>query len=207
MKLDELVLSLGPDGGGAIEKEAVKGYGLVFFGVEQPLAATEQRFDPQLASLIETFDGPVATVLNGSGFRTGDIRPLNILVPTGGAAHSRLATEVAVALAQATGGNVTALHVFSSASETAALRGRANRLGLPVLVDARRLGKRSSVVVETITRVNTSPEMAVQRAASSERFDLVVLGASLRLGQRKFLGPASEHLVRTIKTPILLIAQ
>jgi hypothetical protein len=55
--------------------------------------------------------------------------------------------------------------------------------------------------------MNTRPEIAIRRAASGGRYDLVVLGASLRMGDKKFLGPRSAALVRAVKAPILLIAQ
>jgi nucleotide-binding universal stress UspA family protein len=39
------------------------------------------------------------------------------------------------------------------------------------------------------------------------KFDLVVVGAALRVGESKFLGPRSAALARRIKAPVLLIAR
>jgi Kef-type K+ transport system membrane component KefB/nucleotide-binding universal stress UspA family protein len=207
MTLSELVHAKPLDAEGGIEKEATKGYSVAFAGIDQPMSESAHRFDAELASLIDAFDGPVAIALNGARSSEGAGHPLNILVPTGGTSHARLATEIALALAKATGGRLTVLHVFDPAEDTDLLRGRARRLGSSVLVDARRLGKRSGVHVDAMTAVNARPEIAIRRAASAGQYDLVVLGASLRLGDRKFLGSRSAALVHAIGTPILLIAQ
>jgi nucleotide-binding universal stress UspA family protein len=206
INLDELVHAKSADTPDAIEKEAAKGYSIVFAGIDEPISEPAHRFDDQLRRLIDTFDGPVAMTLNGSRFNV-DGKVLSILVPTGGAPHARLATEVALALAKAARANLTVLHVFDPQEDTNLLRGRARRLGMSVLIDARRLGKRSGVHVATLTAVNSRPEIAIRRAASVGRYDLVVVGVSLRLGNKKVLGPRSAALVRAVGAPILLIAQ
>ena len=132
---------------------------------------------------------------------------LNILVPTGGTPEARLAMEIALALAKASNGTLTALHVFDPRDDTGVLRGRARRQGMSVLVDARRLGRRSDVPVQAITMTNASPEAAIQRAIRNGHYDLVVFGTSLRQGQTKFLGPRSAELVRAVRTPTLLIVR
>jgi nucleotide-binding universal stress UspA family protein len=91
---------------------------------------------------------------------------------------ARLATEIALALAKASDGNLTALHVFDPQDDTELLRGRARRQGLSVLVDARRLGKRSGVPVKGITLTNSRPEAAILRTARVGRYNLVVVGTS-----------------------------
>jgi nucleotide-binding universal stress UspA family protein len=207
MKLDELVQAKSTSIADAIEREAVKGYSIAFAGVGQPLPEATQRFDPELANLMHAFDGPVAIALNGSGFYLEPGAPLSILVPTGGTAQARLATEIAVALAKATNGTVTVLHVFAADGETEFLRGRTRRLGLSVLVEARRLGKRSGVRVDVMTSVSSHPETAIRRVVLAGRYDLVVLGASLRLSDKKFLGPANQALVQAIRNPTLLVVQ
>jgi nucleotide-binding universal stress UspA family protein len=206
--LDELVHVKSSEARDAIESESAKGYSIVLVGIGQPLCANEQRFDPALASLLAVFRGPVAIAMNGEPFRATSGTPMNILVPTGGTANARMATEFALAFAKATGGRLTVLHVFASQNDIDPLRsGRSNRRGLSVLVDARRLGKRNDIRVDAITGVNARPEVAIRRAVATGQYDLVVLGASLRQGNNKFLGPGSEELVRTLKLPILLVTQ
>jgi nucleotide-binding universal stress UspA family protein len=78
---------------------------------------------------------------------------------------------------------------------------------MSVLVDVHRLGKRSGVAVKGLTATNLQPEVEIRHALRGGRFDLVVLGTSLRQGESKFLGPRSAALLRTIRTPALLIAR
>lgn len=203
----ELVHEKAVDSGDAIEAEAMKGYNIAFVGIECPLSVAANQFDDQLQRLVEVFDGPFAIVLQGEGSAVPRHRPLNILVPTGGAPEARLATELALSLAKATGGTLTALHVFDPQDDKDMLRGRVRRQGLSVLVDARRLGKRSGVTVKGVTVTNSRPDVEIRRAARAQHYDLIVIGTSLRQGDSKFLSPRSAALARTLQVPILLIAR
>jgi K+:H+ antiporter len=207
LSLGELVHSKSADSDDAIQKEVAKGYSTAFVGLAHPISATTNRFEGPLQGLIETFDGPLAIVLHGTRATAKPGAPLNILVPTGGTPDARLATEFALALARASDGTLTALHVFDPQDDTELLRGRARRQGLSVLVDVRRLGKRSGVPVKGITVTHSRPEAAILRMARVGRYDLVVIGTSLRQGDAKFLGPRSAALLRALQGPTLLIAR
>ena len=87
------------------------------------------------------------------------------------------------------------------------LKASTRHAGISVLANARRLGKRSGVHVDVLTAENPRPEMAVLRAASEGGYDLLVFAASLRAGDKKFLGPRSTTLVRAIEMSTLLVAQ
>ncbi|MEI7871995.1 MAG: cation:proton antiporter [Alphaproteobacteria bacterium] len=204
--LAELVQTKHVRGEDTVEKEAAKGYSIVFFGVAQPISETANQFEHQLQRLIAAFEGPVAIAVNGRDRPFAPAHPLRILVPTGGGTEARLATEVALALARAGGGTLTALHVFDPQEDTDLLRGRARRRGMSVLVDARRLGKHSGVSVKGITAVNVRPEAEILEATLAGPYDLVVMGVSLRRGETKFIGPRSAAILRTIRTPVLMIA-
>jgi nucleotide-binding universal stress UspA family protein len=206
MSLDELVHAKAADSPDAVETEAAKGYSIAFVGTRTPISETAHQFEDQLQRLVQTFEGPVAIVLNATAALQVEA-PLSILVPTGGTAEARLATEMALAVAKASGGVLTALHVFDPREDTDLLRGRARRLGMSVLVDARRLGRRSGVRVRGITTTSARPEVAIRRVVREGRYDLVVIGTSLRQGERKFLGPRTAALLRAIRTPVLLIAR
>ena len=207
MSMEELLHVKPIDADDTLVKEAAKGYSIAFVGIEQPFFAATRRFDEQLQRLVAAFDGPLAIVLNaGTGFAITD-RPLRLLVPTGGTAEARLATEIALALAKASGGTVAALHVFDPRDDAELLRGQSRRQGLSVLVDARRLGKRSGVPVVGLTSNNARPEAAIARAARLGPYDLVVLGTSLRQGKTPFLGRRSIALIGALRTPVLLVAQ
>jgi Kef-type K+ transport system membrane component KefB/nucleotide-binding universal stress UspA family protein len=191
----------------AVEKEAAKGYSIAFVGIGQPICTTEPRFEEPLQALVAAFDGPVAILLNGGRYEASHAAPLNILVPTGGSAEARLATEIALTLAAASRGSLAALHVFDPREDTLLLRGRARRLGISVLVEAHRLGKRSGVAVKGLTATSPRPETEIRRVARRGRYDLVVLGTALRHGETKFLGPHTLALVQSLRTPVLLIAR
>ena len=191
----------------AVGKEAAKGYSIVVIGLEHPISETGQRFEGQIQHLVEAFDGPVAIVLNGTSSAIDPNSNLNILVPTAGTPDARLATEIALALTKASSGTLTALHVFDPREDADVLRGRARRQGMSILVDARRLGKRSGVPVKAITMTNSSPEAVIRRVTRSGDYGLVVIGTSLRQGNTRFLGPRSAALVRALHTPVLLIVR
>ena len=207
LPVDDLVHAKPSRTDDAVEKETAKGYSIVFVGLEQPISKTAQRFEDQLQHLVETFTGPIAIMLNGVRPAEAASTPLNILVPTGGTPDARLATEIGLSLAKASNGSLTVLHVFDPREDTDILRGRARRQGMSILIDARRLGKRSGVTVEAVTMTNPRPEAAIRRATQSVDYDLVVIGTSLRQGNTKFLGPRSAALVRALRTPVLLIVR
>jgi Kef-type K+ transport system membrane component KefB/nucleotide-binding universal stress UspA family protein len=191
----------------AVEKEAAKGYGIAFVGIEQPIALDQPRFEAPVQQLVDSVAGPVAMLVNGEALGRAAMAPRNILVPTTGTADSQLATEIALALAGASGGGVTVFHVFDPREDTLVLRGRARRAGMSLLVDAHRLGKRSGVPVKGLTATSSRPEVAIRRATIRGHYDLLVLGSSLRGGDVKFVGPRSLALVRSLGLPVLLIAR
>jgi len=191
----------------ALERELAKGYNIVFIGIDRPIIDDGHRFEPRLQRLVAAFDGPVAVAVNGAGAAGPADVPLDVLIPASGRPVSRLATEIGLTLAKATEGTVTALHVFDPQDDTDLLRGRSRRFGMSVLVDIHRLGKQRGVSVKGLTATNVKPEAEIRRTVRGGRFDLVVLGTSLRQGETKFLGPRSAALLRVIRTPALLIAR
>jgi Kef-type K+ transport system membrane component KefB/nucleotide-binding universal stress UspA family protein len=191
----------------ALRREIGHGYDIAFVGLDKPIDPVSRRFDERLHELVNAFDGPVAIAVNGAGAAGPADVPIDILLPTSGTADARLATEMALVLAAASKGTVTVLHVFHPEEDTALLRGRARRPGMSLLVDAHRLGKRSGVPVKGLTATNPKPETVIRRTLRGGRFDLIVLGTSLRQGETKFVGPRTAALLRLIRTPALVIAR
>jgi len=191
----------------ALHRELRHGYDIVFVGLADPVDAASHRFAPRLQELVDTFSGPVAVTLNGAGAAGPVDVPLDILLPTSGSQDARLATEVALALADACKGTMTALHVFQSKEDPALVGSRARRPGISLLVDAHRLGKRSGVPVKGLTATSTRPEAVIRRTLRGGRFDLVVLGTALRQSETKFLGPRTAAVLKAVRTPTLLIAR
>ena len=205
--IEQLVMERPDDNENAIEREIARGYDIAFVGIDRPIDESQLRFEARLQKLVDGFDGPVAIAVNGVGAAGPADIPLDILLPAAGTQDTRLATEIAISLAGATKGNVTALHVFDPQADTAILRGRGRRAGMSVLVDVHRAGKRGGVPVKGLTATNIRPESEIRRAVRGGAFDLVVLGTSLRHGETKFLGPRTAGLLRAVRTPLLLIAR
>jgi nucleotide-binding universal stress UspA family protein len=205
--LQQLVQARAAGADDALEKEALKGYSIAFVGIDQPISLSEPRFDGRLERLVSTFDGPVAMLVNGEALGPSAGSPRDILVPATGDPESRLATEIALALAAATRGSLTVFHVFDPQEDTLVLRGRARRFGMSVLVNTHRLGKRTGVPVKGLTATNAQPEAEIRRAVARGGHDLLVMGTSLRRGEAKFLGPRALALVRSLGVPVLLVAR
>ena len=204
---DALVSVRAGSGGDGLAREILRGYDIAFVGLERPIHANARHFEEKLQELLARFAGPVAIAVNGVGAAGPSDIPLDILLPASGTQDARLATEIALSLAHASKGKVTALHVFHPQDDTALLRGRSRRHGMSVLVDVHRLGKRSGVAVKGLTATNVNPQAEIRRALRGGRFDLMVVGTSLRQGETKFLGPRMANLLRVIRTPVLLIAR
>jgi nucleotide-binding universal stress UspA family protein len=205
--IEQLLMERPGDHENAIEREISRGYDIAFVGIERPIAQSQLQFEERLQQLVNGFDGPVAIAINGAGAVGPTDVPLDILLPATGTQDARLATEIAISLAGASKGTVTALHVFDPQDDTALLRGRGRRAGMSVLVDVHRAGKRGGVPVKGLTATNINPESEIRRAVRGSGFDLVVLGTSLRHGETKFLGPRTAALLHEIRTPALLIAR
>ena len=75
------------------------------------------------------------------------------------------------------------------------------------LITELRSAIRSLARVKGLTATNAKPETEIRRALHGGRFDLIVVGTSLRQGETKFLGPRTASLLRGIRTPALVIAR
>jgi K+:H+ antiporter len=205
--LGELVSVKPAEGVDAVDAEVMKGYSIAFIGIERPIAAGANHFEDELQGLVRAFGEPVAISLNGDRSMTEPDIALDILVPTGGTPEARLAMEMGLSLAKASAGRLTALHVLDPQDDTQWLRGRARRQGLSLLDDARRLGKRKGVPVNGVSVTNSRPEVEIRRMTRTTRYDLVVIGTSLRRGETMFLSSRTASLVRSLRCPVLLITR
>jgi nucleotide-binding universal stress UspA family protein len=191
----------------AIEAEAAKGYHIAFVGLERPFRAEGGGFSDHLRQFIGAFDEPCAITLNGEGFNAPRDAGLKILVPSGGTAQAVLATEIAVALARASGGQVSVLHVTDPRDGLRGGTTHARWAAATVLGSARRLGAQGGVAIDARAVAHSFPARAIAQEARSGSYDLVVVGVGVRRGQRKFLGPRGAALVREVDAPLLVIAQ
>jgi nucleotide-binding universal stress UspA family protein len=195
----------------AVSKEARKGYDLLVIGVERTTAA-HGGFHEQIARMAEGFEGPLAVALaRGAHVQQPPGRSLNILVPVRGNKVSRRGAEVALALARAGKGAVTALYVMGTVGLGAAQR----RLRRPtatrrheeaILKDIVDLADHYETSVRTVLRVDIAPEDAILRQARIGGYDLVVMGVGRPAGETLYFGKVADAVLENSQHSILFVS-
>ncbi len=195
----------------AVLKEVENGYDIAFLGADRALTGSignDEGDTDSIVRILKEFKGVTALAV-GRGekaFQKPDIK-LNILLPVTGTDYSRLAAEIAIALAKASGGLVTTLHVIPPESETNVLR-RPDELiqsGRNIGNEIKKMGKREEVSVTSLMRRVKSPELAILRRSVSGKHNLMVLGVKMRSGERTYFGHRIAVLLERSECPILLI--
>jgi nucleotide-binding universal stress UspA family protein len=195
-----------------IVAEARKGYGLLVVGREPVLAAGD-GFHQQVAASALEFAGPFAVVIaRGVERKPAVAAPLDILVPVIGTAASRHGAELAIALAQASRGSVTALHVPADAGTRRNWRRRLGAGLAPASVadaivrDVVRLGDPYGIEVKGKLSYGATPQDAILREVESGRHNLLVSGVSPRPGRELFFGPVAAALLGSAGCSIMFLA-
>jgi Kef-type K+ transport system membrane component KefB/nucleotide-binding universal stress UspA family protein len=194
----------------AISEEAKKGYGLLFIGREP--ASEGKQFAPQITRSAVSFGGPIAiTIARGEHHGARRAQPLNILVPVTGTPISRQGAELAVALAQGSRGNVTALHVATHAREPRWRMRLGAALAPDISADATirdivDLGKAYGVEVKGTIRSRRTTENAIIREIRGGNYDLLVMGVSPRPGEQLFFGEVPADLLERAPCSLVFVA-
>lgn len=193
----------------AVADEAKKGYDLLVIGVEPP--AKEGVFDDKVARIAAEFKGPLAIAeARGAHRRAGIGRALDILVPVTGTAYSRRGAEVALALARADHGSVTALYVAAPSRRPWRRQLRAAwALAADeeaILRDIVGLGDRMDVEVRTAARTGTQAADAILRQLKAGKHNLVVMGVSARSGPTQFFGAVPAAVLAQSEHSILFVS-
>lgn len=196
----------------AVTREAAKGYGLLVIGIEPTLTSTGE-IDEKIRRICADFDGSFAlAVARGAHRKPAPVPQLDILVPVTGTSSSRRGAELALALAGAAGGSVTALHVATPDSTRpfrhglrARLRGRGHEDA--ILADVVSLGERMGVAVRSVVRNGgVSPGSAILRHARTNHHTLIVMGVSPRPGSSLFFGNVPARVLDRSETSILFLS-
>jgi Kef-type K+ transport system membrane component KefB/nucleotide-binding universal stress UspA family protein len=198
--------SIDPD---AVASEARKGYDLLVVGVA---GARDPKggFSKEVSHIANGFDGPLVIVDSHSHKNRSSDRLSRILIPVNGTEVSRRAVEVGLALARATGANVTVLYV-TRASATggdgkAGTRRRATRRNeQAVFKDIRALAERYEVDLRMKTRANMAPDKAILDE-SKHGYDLIVLGVSRRPGDTLHFGNTAGAVLDSSNVSNLFVA-
>jgi Kef-type K+ transport system membrane component KefB/nucleotide-binding universal stress UspA family protein len=200
------------DSGAAIFAEAKKGYGLLVIGREP--AAQGASLDAQITRSAVGFGGAFAIVV-ARGPHRPEMKdgPLNILVAVTGTRVSRHGAELAVALAQASRGFVTALHLASPAPLTVRWR---QRLGLAlapppnnadaIIREIVEIGEHYGIAVKGEIRNDSDAPNAIIQAAQSAHYDLLIMGVSPRAGDELSFGAVPAKALERADCSLLLLS-
>src|SRR3984893_2776160 len=200
----------------AIAEEARKGYDLLLIGVE-PAVSADGEIDEKVARIATAFEGPIGIAIARGPHRREPAlaAPLDNLVPITGTGHSRRGAEVALALARASLGRVTVLHVARRGQPTwrqvltrglGTDRGSTGSNEAAILLDAVRLGDRFGVPVQTAIRAHADPGEAILRQLESGEHNLIVMGVAPRPGATLSFGGAAAAILERSNQSILFVA-
>jgi nucleotide-binding universal stress UspA family protein len=172
--------------------------------------AQEGAFDDKVARIAGEFKGPFAiAAARGSHRRAGIGRALDILVPVTGTPYSRRAAELALALARADNGSVTALYVGTPR------RSWHGRVPAPwtigadeeaILREIVEIGDRTGVPVRTAVRRAAAAEDAILRRLHNGTHNLLVIGVSPRPGESLAFGHVAAAILARSERSVVFVS-
>jgi Kef-type K+ transport system membrane component KefB/nucleotide-binding universal stress UspA family protein len=184
----------------AVAEEAEKGYSLMIVGLEKTVARRGD-FHDDVTNLAAGFEGPLA-VADGRGKLLENPlgEKLNMLVPINGTENSRRAAEVAIAIARVSHAPLTALYVAPGG------RKRSRRYEEAILKDIVKLAETYDLDLRTAVRADVAADEAILKELSRREYNLVVVGAGRRPGEKLFFGDTAATLLEKSKQSLLFIA-
>jgi nucleotide-binding universal stress UspA family protein len=195
----------------ALREEGEKGYDILFLGVEK-MHLKDGGFSAQVDKAVKDFEGSLALVCAGDDETILESKGFNILVPVNGTDASRNGAEIAFAFSSPKESSVMALHVGDRpASSGAKRKTRANKKAQQrnqkaVLDDAVKLAKRyGHDRIKTAVHTDVAPDEAILEEAKKAGANLIVIGASRRVGDHLFLGQTVACTLKNWKGAIVLV--
>ncbi len=191
-------------------------------GYELTAAGIDVRGSGALPAVVDAMvvDSPLPALLLQPGPNDAD-EIHRILLPVSAARASRAAGEVAIALAAATGATLLLLHVGAAdpagpgrrmwratvRSSERTIASFAGSLTDRLFTDVEDAARESDVRVERISIAHDSRGAAIVAAAQEVRSELIVLGVSAQnVGGQAFLGQTTEHVLRSARSGIIVVA-
>ena len=207
----EITIRVEKPGEEAIVAEARRGYGLLFIGREP--GAEGDTFHEQITRSAVEFGGPFAIAI-ARGIDRQEIvgNWLNILVPVTGTPVSRQGAELAIALAQASQGSVTALHVAGGQRRPRSWRRQVGAALAPatsadaIIREIVRLGDHYGVEVKAAVRSVGTLQEAILRQLDVRGHNLLAMGVSPRPGEQLFFGQVPAELLERAECSVLFVA-
>jgi nucleotide-binding universal stress UspA family protein len=183
----------------AVAEEAEKGYSLMIVGLEKTVARRNE-FHEDITKLATGFEGPLAVADARDKLLEEPLdAKFNILVPVNGSEYSRRAAEVAIAIARASQAPLTALYVAPGG------RKRSRRYEEAILKDISKLAETYDTEIRTAVRANIAAEEAILKELSRKQYNLVVIGAGRRPGEKLYFGDTAEALLEKSERSLLFV--
>ncbi|HEX9146850.1 MAG TPA: cation:proton antiporter, partial [Candidatus Binatia bacterium] len=183
-----------------VAEEAKKGYSLMIVGLEKTVARRNE-FHEDITKLATGFEGPLVVVDARDKLLEAPLHAkFSILVPVNGNEYSRRAAEVAIAIARASHAPVTALYVAPGGKK------RSRRYEEAILKDISKLAETYDTEIGTAVRANIAAEKAILKELSRKQYNLVVIGAGRRPGEKLFFGDTAEALLEKSERSLLFVA-
>jgi len=184
----------------AVAEEAEKGYSLMIVGLEKTVARRNE-FHEDITKLATGFEEPLAVVDARDKLLEQPLdAKFNILVPVNGTEYSRRAAEVAIAIARASRAPVAALYVAPRG------RKRSRRYEEAILKDISRFAETYDTDIRTAVRAHIAAEEAILKELVRRQYNLVVIGAGRRPGEKLFFGDTASALLEKSGRSLLFIA-
>jgi Kef-type K+ transport system membrane component KefB/nucleotide-binding universal stress UspA family protein len=193
----------------AIAAEAAKGYGLLIIGHEPACAGN--GFSPEITQSVAAFGGSFAITVARADGPDSPESPI-VLVPITGTGASRDGAEVAIALAQAVGGSVTALYVTNSSRQPRTWRQQFGTALVPensadaAVREIVELGEHYNTEVRGLIRQDGATGSAILKEIDSGHYSLLVMGVSPRPGDQLFLGEVAAEVLQGAKCSIVFVS-
>ena len=199
-----------PDPIGTIAKEAGLGFDIVVLGASENDGSS--TFSTAIDRLLGLIDVPTIVVRFPGDLEVPNHLPRRVLVPVTATRSTRAAEELAYSLTRRSGGSVLALHVVNRPEgqglmlEEPAVRD-AMLTGHDLVGEAARYGERLGAEVATRVRVAPNAEHEIVQLASSEDFDLLILGTANRtLTNRPFYGHRVSYMIDRSPIPVAVVS-
>ncbi len=154
------------------------------------MASERRHLGGKLSELIKEADRDIAII------KPGQVRKRhNVLVPMRAGVHSTLALDIAGAICKQFGAKLTVMHIFDSEDELG--QGMADRQPEPISP----IGDGEHP--ETISV--SSDDVAATILEEGDRFDFIILGASIRSSGRQGLGDIPKFVARKSRSTVIIV--
>ena len=195
----------------AIATQAGKGFGLFWVGVEPAVHASGALHDDVISAIVG-FNGDSAIVVAHGALATAGVdAPLRVLLAVTGTAYSSRAADVALALAHASGGTLTALYVDPEAAvrdwrQDLGNTIRSRRHGASVLREVVELGRHYGIAVRRRVKYERNAAQAILNELADGAYNLLVMGVTARSGDALFFGSVPSTILSDSSESLLLVS-